>query len=148
VRAQLGSDRAVESTNRTVTAEEHSKAELVKMAEDASIDTGGDKAILASRLSATTERRALPDPRVTTIEFPEGTTLAEAFVSIATGAGGGRGLWHYHSDGPATWVDSDSPGLAQLLSEHFGCPIGAPDDVEDTHWTPAGRPGVGPEDSA
>lgn len=144
MRAQLGTDQAVEGIKHEVKADDHTKAELVQKAEDAKISTDGDKAMLAARLSEHVERRRIPDPRVCTVEFPEGTPLAEAFTTITAR----NGLWSYHSDSPASWVESDSPGLAQLLAEHFACPIGAPDDVEDTHWTPAGRPGIGPEENA
>ncbi len=147
MRVSLGTDQAVEGIRREVKADDFSKAELVDKAKEAGISTDGDKPTLASRLSDHVERRRLPDPRVVDVEFPEGTPLGEAFITVATGSGGGRGLWYYHSDSPPTWVESDSPGLQQLLAEHFGCAQGAPDDLENTHWTQAGRPGVGPEDS-
>ncbi len=144
MRVSLGTDQAVESRTRQVYALEHSKVELIKMAEALpGVTTDGDKETLAARISATPERRRLPEPRVCDIEFPEGTSLSEAFTTI-TARGG---LWSYHSDSPATWVESDSPGLSALLAEHFGCPEGAPGDLEDTHWTRAGRPGVRPEDA-
>ncbi len=55
------------------------------------------------------------------------------------------GGWASQANGAdATWVQSDNPALELLLSEYFGCPIGAPSDVEDTHWTRNGMPGVGP----
>jgi hypothetical protein len=57
--------------------------------------------------------------RATRVEIPEEYTLAEAFVAITHP---GQGLWTRHSqDGKApAWVASDSPGLAALVSEHFG----------------------------
>ena len=44
-----------------------------------------------------------------------------------------------------TWVESDNADFAVLVSHFFGgIPIGRPDDVEATHYTLAGEPGVGP----
>lgn len=53
--------------------------------------------------------------------------------------------WFSSSDAPApTWVRSDHSALEAMLAEYFGCPIGPPDNFEDTHWTRNGMPGVGP----
>jgi hypothetical protein len=56
--------------------------------------------------------------RSTLVEIPEGYTLLEALTAIVDP----RGHWPRHSaDGkPPAWVASDSPGLANLLAEHFG----------------------------
>ncbi len=143
MRVSLGTDHAVEGIRRDVNPDDFTKAELIDRADKAKLSTQGDKPTLAARLSAHVERRPLPEPRVCDIKFPPGTSLNQAFTDI-TARGG---LWSYHSDSPATWVESDSPGLSALLAEHFGCPEGAPDDLEDTHWTRAGRPGVGPEEA-
>lgn len=51
------------------------------------------------------------------------------------------------STGVPTWVWSDNEPLAVLLGHYFGCPVGRPDDVEDTHFTFSGPPGVGPDDA-
>lgn len=61
----------------------------------------------------------------------------EAFVSVVTD-------WPNHSPKSPAWVDSDDADLAQMLSEAYGCPVGVPEDVEQTHHTDAGPPGVGP----
>lgn len=61
----------------------------------------------------------------------------EAFVSIVTD-------WPHHSPNPPTWVWSDDDDLADMLAEAYGCPVGIPDDVEATHHTMSGPPGVGP----
>lgn len=63
----------------------------------------------------------------------------EAFVSVVRN-------WDEHSDVPPTWVTSDNPEMERVLSEFYGCPIGKPADVEDTHHTLSGPPGVGPEE--
>jgi hypothetical protein len=47
----------------------------------------------------------------------------------------------------ATWVRSvthPGHGVETVLADYFGCPVGAPADLEDTHWTRHGMPGVGP----
>lgn len=61
----------------------------------------------------------------------------EGFVSVLSD-------WPHHSPNPPSWVWSDEPDLARMLSEFYGCPVGIPDDVEDTHHTVNGPPGVGP----
>lgn len=84
---------------------------------------------------------ALPEPRVTRVAIPDSYTLAEAFVCITSP----QGVWANHSDSQASWVYSDSPGLQSLLAEHFNCPQGYPEDLEETHHTFSGPPGVGPD---
>lgn len=69
----------------------------------------------------------LTGKRVTRLDFPEGTTLAEAFTTSVAVVG-----QHFAAleDGDGThapkWVESDSDGLAALLGEHFGVPTSAP----------------------
>jgi hypothetical protein len=64
--------------------------------------------------------RPLEGQRVTTITFPEGISLQEAFTTAVA-----QIVYHFATDGddnqstPA-WVESDSPGLAALLAEQFG----------------------------
>ncbi len=61
----------------------------------------------------------------------------EAFVSIVRD-------FPNHSDQPPSWVASeDCPDLALMLSEAYDIPVGKPEDVEATHHTLAGPPGVG-----
>lgn len=68
----------------------------------------------------------------------------EAFLSaVAT--------WTAHSSAAPSWVWSDNAELERQLSEWYGCPTGVPADVEATHHTDAGPPGIGvaaPEVSA
>jgi hypothetical protein len=52
--------------------------------------------------------------------------------------------WPLHSAEDPTWVWSDDERMEAWLSRYFGCPAGRPADVEDTHWTRSGAPGVGP----
>lgn len=63
--------------------------------------------------------------------------IPEAFLSVVRD-------WPSHCDQNPTWVQSDDVNLAQMLSEAYGCPVGRPEDVEQTHHTYAGPPGVGP----
>ncbi len=52
--------------------------------------------------------------------------------------------WRAESLSAPTWVWSDNEAFAVLLGEFFGCPVGRPGDVEATHHTAAGPPGVYP----
>lgn len=63
----------------------------------------------------------------------------EAFVAVVR-------AWPQHSADSPTWVWSDDEAMAELLANFYGCPVGRPDDVEDTHHTIAGPPGVGPKE--
>lgn len=54
------------------------------------------------------------------------------------------GVWSRHGEGGPSWVWSDNAELQALLSEFYGIPGGRPTDVEDTHYTRFGAPGVGP----
>jgi hypothetical protein len=86
--------------------------------------------------------RPVPDARVLEVRVPDDASTGEAFRSI-TDSGG---VVAYHTDEAPAWVHcEEKPGLASLLAEHFGCANGKPDDVEDTHWTLNGPPGVGPQ---
>lgn len=56
--------------------------------------------------------------QATVVDFPEGTSLAEAFTAVTSP----QGVWAFHAEEghqPA-WVASDSEGLSALLAEHFG----------------------------
>jgi hypothetical protein len=92
-------------------------------------------------------KRLVPVPdageRVLTINIPDDVSLGEAFVSITDP----RGVWRAHSTEGATptWVSSENEGLEFILSQHFGCDRGVPANVEATHYTEAGPPGVGPD---
>lgn len=52
--------------------------------------------------------------------------------------------WQQEGRGSPTWVWCDNDDFAVLLGHFFGCPIGRPDDVEASHFTRAGAPGVFP----
>lgn len=107
----------------------------------------GNKAAIARPDGLSTDSGSAPPAtelkgkRVTYVQFPEGTTLIEAFTAI-TAPGG---VWAQHSAAPPTWVDSDNKQLAELIVAQYGCECGAPADLEKTHHTDAGPPGVGPK---
>lgn len=52
------------------------------------------------------------------------------------------GVWQAHSSIKPSWVWSDSPEFQDVLANYYGVD-GRPDDVEDTHYTRFGPPGVG-----
>jgi hypothetical protein len=104
---------------------------------------------------------ALPGPAVTYLEVPDSYTCEPADVNdLARHLAANPGLvshlpgqeafvavvrtWGAHSGGSPSWVWSDNPDFAQLLGEFYDCPVGRPDDLEDTHHTNAGPPGVAP----
>lgn len=53
------------------------------------------------------------------------------------------GVMANHAGAPPSWIWSDNEEFAQLLGRYYECPVGLPEDVEDTHFTLAGPPGVG-----
>ena len=74
---------------------------------------------------------------------PDVTNLPEheALLSVVHQAG----AWNVHSQGTPTWVSCpESPALEAQLAEFCGAARGVPADVEDTHHTLFGAPGVGP----
>ena len=58
-----------------------------------------------------------------------------------------QGAWRAHAKPGTspTWVSCDDPEVERILADYYNCPAGVPSDVEDTHYTVAGAPGVGPE---
>jgi hypothetical protein len=88
------------------------------------------------------------DPNVNVAEFKahvadanensEGVTHRPDDVALLTITN----LWPAHSSKKPSWVDSDNPDFARVLGEFYGIPVGAPADVEATHWTKNGGPGV------
>lgn len=67
---------------------------------------------------------------VTSGWIPDSYTLAEKLRTITHPQ---EGFWPAHSDasGPS-WVETDDEDLAGALSQHYGCPVGRPDDWETT----------------
>lgn len=66
----------------------------------------------------------------------------EAFLAVVNPLGG---MWDHHSADTPLWVWSDNPAFGKLIGGFFGCDVGRPADVEDTHNTQFGPPGVGPQ---
>lgn len=86
--------------------------------------------------------RPAPGLRVLPIDIADDMKMGEAFVTLTAE---GRGIIDNHTDVAPLWVEClDRPSFATLLADNYGCPIGAPADVEATHWTESGPPGVGP----
>lgn len=92
----------------------------------------------AEHLAAHVLREVLTgEPNVTHSPDQEAViSVAHAWSSLASPPGSNAV--------PPAWVWSDNEDFAVLLGHYFGCPVGKPDDVEDTHYTESGPPGVGP----
>ena len=54
------------------------------------------------------------------------------------------GIWNRHGEGGPSWIWSDNAELQAVLSDFYGVSGGRPDDIEATHYTRFGAPGVGP----
>lgn len=109
---------------------------------------------------------ANPGPTLTRVEIPEEYELADdldirdvalhlARSPDVTNMPGIRallpiihptsGLWaHWSAGAKPTWVASDNPKMQEYLAAWFDCPAGHPEDLEDSHFTYHGPPGVGP----
>lgn len=73
-------------------------------------------------------------------DVSDGTGDHEAFLAVTNG-------WRAEANAAPTWVWSDNEDFATLLGAFYDCPVGRPDDVEDTHYTSTGgEPGQHPED--
>lgn len=73
-------------------------------------------------------RRADLGQRVTTMSLNEvdGDDRPSRAMNLALAAR----IWSFHSDEDPAWVDGDDELLVELIADHYGCPIGRPDD-----WT-------------
>jgi hypothetical protein len=81
----------------------------------------GNRHAVHSRDNGETIERLPKGKRATSIEFPEETSLLEAFKTVVDPLG----VWQAHVDDPErapAWiaVDDEHPMLAAMLSEHFG----------------------------
>lgn len=109
-------------------------------------------------------REPVLGPAVTYLSIPDSYTMTDGADidkiarGIATSANGvtnlpgheallcvvhQAGMWPHHGAEAPSWVWSDNAEFARQLGEWFGCPVGRPDDLEATHYTLAGVPGVG-----
>lgn len=75
--------------------------------------------------SAPVEPVKIPGDQVTTVEVPAGTPIDAALTEV-------KNLWKLHSEGDPQWVDGNDDLLVRAVASTFGCPIGRPDEVEDT----------------
>lgn len=147
---RLGNSKAKQGRYEPVNADDHSKDELEERARGRGVSLADDptKETIASRLSSLVIPEPLEGKRVTSISFPPGTPFTEALVTVTHQT---RGIWANHSAGPPDWVESDDEELATAIARHYSQPeghqvqIGAPADLEATHWTEAGPPGIGPD---
>lgn len=114
----------------------------------------------------------LPGPAVTHVDIPDDYTfnpdvnvdelVREMFRAQQTGGVTSRpddevllvflhwdGFWTHHGKDMPSWVSVTGPdavkndGLERVLADYYGCARGVPDDVEATHYTRSGPPGVG-----
>jgi hypothetical protein len=78
----------------------------------------GNRHAVQSRDNGETHEPMPKGKRATVVDAPEGQSLAETFTAITHPSG----IWAAHAQLGAVpaWVASDSPGLAALVSEHFG----------------------------
>lgn len=61
--------------------------------------------------------------QITTIALPAESTIADVVA-----------CWTAHSSADPAWVESDDDVLAAQVAEHYGCPIGCPDNGDpDKH---------------
>lgn len=61
--------------------------------------------------------------QITTIALPAESTIADVVA-----------CWAAHSSADPAWVESDDDVLAGQVAEHYGCPIGCPDNGDpDKH---------------
>lgn len=61
--------------------------------------------------------RQIEGQRVTTVNFPDGMSLQEAFSTAITVLG-----YHMQAGAAPTFIESDSVGLQSLLEEHYAIP--------------------------
>jgi hypothetical protein len=108
-------------------------------------------------------------PRVTTMVVPDSYTYevadssdqlaTDSLMHIARSSGGVThmpdqeallsvvGAWQLESGARPTWVWSDNENFAVLLGKYFDCPVGRPDNLEQTHHTMMGAPGSAGRDA-
>lgn len=98
-----------------------------------------DVAVLQGMYESIDFTRPLPHSRVTFFGVEEDEDFGDLLARL-------KKVWTYHSSTPPTWVESDDDDLERLLAYQLKCQAGAPADVEVTHYTFSGPPGVGPGD--
>ncbi len=68
--------------------------------------------------------------------------IPESILAVAHPSG----AWRFHAQPSTdpTWVWSSDAEVQRVLTEIYGCAPGRPANVETTHWTVSGPPGIGP----
>lgn len=95
-------------------------------------DGVGDDEALAIANATDIMRHLAQNPSITRLPGLEG------FLDI-------QKIWANESAKAPSWVWSDNRDMERLCSDYWDCPRGRPGDVEATHHTVSGPPGVGPE---
>lgn len=162
---EMGNSEPVIAYHEEIDPRDYGADELKQMATEAGLDAMGKKEELAARLSGRIKfRRQDERPTETRIEKPEDMSVIDFVNEIIKAE---KGVWAHHSglaEPPAgtnerinvrpTWVHAydDAEGqteeakmTAMILSDHFRVSKGKPKDVEETHYTQSGPPGVGPK---
>lgn len=82
---------------------------------------GAEKAFNDDKQHLPAEEREVVanDDMVTTVEFPEGVDLGEAFTTMIHP----QGVWARQSPEKPKWVASDNDALAMVLGAHFGVEV-------------------------
>lgn len=115
------------------------------------VEFGNDKAIEGYRDPNSDDPelvryKPIDGQRVTTVSFPEGISLQEAFTTAVTAI-----TYHMEEGAEPAWIESDSEGLQSLLQEHFGITASKNNRPKawgkDTGATELPRPGDTGEDA-
>jgi hypothetical protein len=80
--------------------------------------------VLMGNVAARDSGKPLGGARITQVGIPDGTTFSEGLRDITHE----DGVWVRHSSKPPAWVVADNKLFAEVLAEHYGCPVGRPED--------------------
>lgn len=82
--------------------------------------------------AATHQGQILMGNRVTTAQIPDEYSLSEQLLALVADSTQGAqhdGVWRSHSAAPVpAWVETTDATLTAAIAEHYGCPVGRPDD--------------------
>ena len=111
-------------------------------------DPAHDLAASRAHIEAACSAYRTPDKFGITRMADLGHGNQEAYLSVVHA----NGAWMTNAQQDPSWVWSDNPGFAQMLAEHYGCPLfddAALRAAAATHWTRLGNklfaPGASPE---
>lgn len=124
------------------------KPQLVERARQLGLDQSGDEGDLQDRLMTYQDLYGRENDAPCVMDFPSippDMSFAEVLDTIVRP----NGAWDNQSSRdengkviPPLWVASDDEQAEAFLARHYGCERGIPDDLEETHYTAAGPPGV------